>query len=90
GFGLPLVEAAAHGLPVLARDLPVFREVGGGGVDYFSGESPAQLQSAIVDWLRRWESGAIAVPEVAAVRSWRDSARALQLAIGVAGQPAHA
>ncbi len=89
GFGLPLVEAAAHGLPVLARDLPVFREVGGAGIDYFSGESPAQLQAAIEDWLRRWESGAIAVPEVAAVRSWRDSAHALLLAIGVAEQPVH-
>src|SRR3546814_2021872 len=26
GFGLPLIEAAAHNKPVLARDLPVFRE----------------------------------------------------------------
>lgn len=90
GFGLPLAEAAAHGLPVLARDLPVFREVGGAGVDYFTGESPAQLQAAIEDWLRRWQCGAIAVPEVAAMRTWRDSARALLLAIGVAGQPVHA
>jgi glycosyltransferase involved in cell wall biosynthesis len=90
GFGLPLVEAAAHGLPVLARDLPVFREVGGPGVDYFSGESPGQLQAAIEDWLRRWESGAISPPDVAAARSWRDSARALVLTIGDTGQPVHA
>ena len=27
GFGLPLIEAARHGLPIIARDIPVFREV---------------------------------------------------------------
>jgi glycosyltransferase involved in cell wall biosynthesis len=27
GFGLPVVEAAAAGAPVLASDLPVFREI---------------------------------------------------------------
>jgi len=34
GFGLPLVEALACGTPVLASDLPVFREVGGSSVTY--------------------------------------------------------
>ena len=27
GFGLPLIEAAQHKLPIIARDIPVFREV---------------------------------------------------------------
>lgn len=27
GFGLPLIEAAQHGLPIMARDIAVFREV---------------------------------------------------------------
>ena len=29
GFGLPLIEAAQHDLPLIARDLPVFREIAG-------------------------------------------------------------
>jgi glycosyltransferase involved in cell wall biosynthesis len=31
GFGLPVVEAQAHGLPVIASDIPVLREVAGDG-----------------------------------------------------------
>lgn len=35
GFGLPIVEAISLGLPVLASDIPVHREVGGSLVEYF-------------------------------------------------------
>lgn len=51
GFGLPLIEAAQHGLPILCRDLPVFREVAGAHASYFSGHDAASLAKAIRDWL---------------------------------------
>lgn len=51
GFGLPLIEAAQHKLPILARDLPVFREVAGEHAFYFSGQSAKDLSDAIVAWL---------------------------------------
>ena len=35
GFGLPLVEAAYHGLPVIASDIPVFREITGSQARFF-------------------------------------------------------
>lgn len=35
GFGLPLVEALGRGLPVIASDIPVFREIVGQAVEYF-------------------------------------------------------
>lgn len=34
GFGLPIVEALAHGTPMVASDIPVLREIGGGAVTY--------------------------------------------------------
>ncbi len=51
GFGLPLIEAARHGLPIIARDIPVFREVAGSHAFYFQGESPEALSKAIQEWL---------------------------------------
>ena len=59
GFGLPLIEAARHHLPVLARDLPVFREVGGAGIAYFDGTDGAALAAAIDTWLAARARGAI-------------------------------
>ena len=51
GFGLPLIEAARHGLPIIARDIPVFREVAQDHALYFAGEDGAALATAIQSWL---------------------------------------
>lgn len=50
GFGLPLLEAAAHAKPVLARDLPVFREVAPAGTEFFADGSPSSLASVLRQW----------------------------------------
>lgn len=47
GFGLPLVEAGRYGLPVIASDLPVFREIGGAQVRYFQPMEADALAAAI-------------------------------------------
>ncbi len=39
GFGLGIIEAASRGLPVLARDIPVFREICGEKAVYFDDTS---------------------------------------------------
>jgi glycosyltransferase involved in cell wall biosynthesis len=51
GFGLPLIEAAQHGLPVIARDIPVFREVAGKHAFYFCGATAESLAVALQTWL---------------------------------------
>jgi glycosyltransferase involved in cell wall biosynthesis len=51
GFGLPLIEAAQHKLPIMARDIPVFREVAGEHAYYFKGIEPYVLAATIKDWL---------------------------------------
>ena len=52
GFGLPLIEAAQYKLPIIARDIPVFREVAGSDAYYFENDKdPEVLADAINQWL---------------------------------------
>jgi glycosyltransferase involved in cell wall biosynthesis len=45
GYGMPLVEALGHGVPVIASDLPVFREIAGTIPDYLDPlDGPAWLR----------------------------------------------
>ena len=57
GFCLPLIEAAHHKLPIIARDIPVFRGVAGKHAYYFSGLEPSKLANAVVDWLALFNMG---------------------------------
>ena len=54
GFGLPIIEAAQHGLPVLARDILVFREVAQSSATFFSARSGFELSLAISAWLKAY------------------------------------
>ena len=73
GFGLPLIEAARHHIPVIARDIPVFREVGGEGAYYFKGDKPDQLAQALAAWMQRAPADR---PDPNDIRclNWRESA----------------
>jgi glycosyltransferase involved in cell wall biosynthesis len=48
GFGLPLVEALQQGAPVIASDIPVFREIARTGVDFVRLDDPADCARAVI------------------------------------------
>ena len=86
GFGLPLIEAALHNKPVLARDLPVFREIALPGVTFFSGEGASSLAAAIPAWLQktRHEDGASLSQNVS---TWQTAAEQLLNSLRLSGEP---
>lgn len=57
GFGLPLIEAARHRIPILARDIPVFREVAGAYASYFGSQDPGDLARVVTSWLELYAKG---------------------------------
>jgi glycosyltransferase involved in cell wall biosynthesis len=74
GFGLPLIEAAQHGLPIIARDIPVFREVAGEHAYYFADDRPQLLARDIAAWLRLAARGQAPPSRGMRVLRWADSA----------------
>ena len=74
GFGLPLIEAAQHGCPILARDLPVFREVAGPYASYFSGTSALKLAGALRSWLRALKNNSAPQSSAMPWMTWKESA----------------
>jgi glycosyltransferase involved in cell wall biosynthesis len=77
GFGLPVVEAMSSGLPVLARDLPVFREVAGDTAVFVDSSDPRAWAEAAAPLLEErtaapglWATRVDAVRARAARFSW--------------------
>jgi len=77
GFGLPLIEAAQQKLPIMARDIPVFREVAGEHAYYFEAETADGLAEAIKSWLSRYGEGIHPKSADMPWLTWKESAARL-------------
>ena len=77
GFGLPLIEAAQFKVPIIARDIPVFREVGGRHVTYFRGDMGEDLATAVLAWLALYKTGSHQRSDEMPWLTWRESTKQL-------------
>ncbi|WP_447744096.1 glycosyltransferase family 4 protein [Pseudomonas nicosulfuronedens] len=77
GFGLPLVEAMQRSLPVLASDIPVFREIGRDYMAYFDLNDPQSLASQVEVVESTGRIPALADPDQWQWIGWREASHQL-------------
>jgi glycosyltransferase involved in cell wall biosynthesis len=76
GFGLPLMEAAAQGKWVLARDLPVFREQRLANLLFFDNDAPEVLALRLMELAAQGEPPQVRLP------TWRECVSGLVAELG--------
>lgn len=74
GYGLPLIEAAHFGIPIIASDIPIFREVAGEHADYFKVMDANALCEAMQRWIASEKH-----PDSNEIKlyTWKESAQAI-------------
>jgi glycosyltransferase involved in cell wall biosynthesis len=75
GFGLPVIEAMAHAVPLACSDIPVLREIGGELPHYFDPHDPVDAARAINAALADPEEARLG-PAHAARFTWQAAAHA--------------
>lgn len=78
GFGLPLIEAAQHKKPIIARDIPVFKEVAGEYAYYFDNDNnPLILADTIKKWLELYKNDKHPKSDDMPWLTWKESSEQL-------------
>ena len=72
GFGVPLVEAATYGKPLIVRDIPIFREVTNGQATFFAGNSAEDVANTIKNWITLYKQERISAPSIK-LYTWEES-----------------
>ncbi|AEY02702.1 group 1 glycosyl transferase [Oceanimonas sp. GK1] len=78
GFGLPLIEAAQKGMPIIARDIPVFREVAGEYATYTPSQMKVEPTKVIFsEWLNCNIKNKLKTSATINWLTWQESSRVL-------------
>lgn len=73
GFGLPIIEAAQKSLPVIARDIPVLREIAGDNAFYFKGNDTECVCFALKEWISLKSNNSVPKSEDINWLTWKES-----------------
>lgn len=78
GFGLPLVEAANLGCPVIARDIEIFRETSGGDAFFFENGDAGKIAEGLRKWFALTRAQQLRFVPRKSLATWRQSAEMLK------------
>ena len=73
GFGLALYEAASYKLPLIIRDLEVFKEIASDGAFYFNGFNKKNLSKKINEWIELYKKDSHPKP-IFQIQTWDKTA----------------
>ncbi len=83
GFGLPLIEAAMHNIPLFVRDIPIFREVAGSHAYYFKATTAEGTALDLKAWLSLRQNALEPSSRGITYLTWAKSAESLLRAIDI-------
>jgi glycosyltransferase involved in cell wall biosynthesis len=86
GFGLPIIEAAQHGISLMLRDIPVFREVAGASAFYFGRVAGTQTRQqasqdtaeSVKTWLSLYQTQQQPLSSGLRYNTWQQSVEQLK------------
>lgn len=73
GFGLPLVEAANYGTPIICSDIPVFHEIAGNYATYVSDNDAVTLAQELEAWWQKRQMGQLPNTQEMPRLTWKQS-----------------
>jgi glycosyltransferase involved in cell wall biosynthesis len=78
GFGLSLIEAARYGIPIIARDIPVFREVAQSSAYFFQANKSREFAEELGNWLALYQQDMHPASTGLNWQTWSQSAEQLK------------
>ena len=77
GFGLPLVEAANYGIPIVCSDIEVFNEIAGQYATYIQSDDPTVVASELAAWWEKYQANVLPDTRQMPRLTWEESASSL-------------
>jgi glycosyltransferase involved in cell wall biosynthesis len=77
GFGLPLIEAAHHNIPIICSDIPVFHEISGDFATYVSNFDTDKLANELKEWWSKKQAQQLPDTRLMPRLSWEQSGKML-------------
>lgn len=72
GFGLPIIEAMKYKKHILARNIPVFREILGEDGNFFPDTNKSEIFKYLIRWIKKFRNGDIKKVNLDSVK-WEES-----------------